>query len=291
MENIAFIIFLLTLGYSLKFLKFPENFAQSLNLFIIYISLPATILLQVPKIKLDSSVVLPLMTPWILLIFTASIVLFFGKRLDKNTKAALLLLLPLGNTSFFGFPMLETLLGREALAYGVIYDQLGSFLILATYGAFVIAFYQGKEVNARAIMLKIATFPPFVFLILAIFTGRLSTTVEHYLSILSSTLTPMAIISVGFGISLKLSEQKKILALALTYKLLVVPLLLLVLFRIFGFGGLDVKVSMLESVMPSMITAGALAIHAGFAPKLSSEIVGYGLIISLLTVPLVAWLM
>jgi len=40
-----------------------------------------------------------------------------------------------------------------------------------------------------------------------------------------------------------------------------------------------------------MITAGALAIAAGFAPELSAALVGYGLVISLVTLPLMAKLL
>jgi hypothetical protein len=37
-----------------------------------------------------------------------------------------------------------------------------------------------------------------------------------------------------------------------------------------------------------MITAGALAIAAGFAPALSAAMVGYGILVSLITLPLIA---
>lgn len=101
MEQILFILFLLILGNGLKYANFPQSFPQSLNQFIIYISLPATILLQVPKISFDESLILPLLTPWIALIISVILVLIIFKNYPQNTKAALLLLIPLGNTSFF----------------------------------------------------------------------------------------------------------------------------------------------------------------------------------------------
>jgi len=42
----------------------------------------------------------------------------------------------------------------------------------------------------------------------------------------------------------------------------------------------------LEAAMPSMVTAGALAIAHGLAPRLAAAMVGYGLLLSLLTLPL-----
>jgi predicted permease len=42
--------------------------------------------------------------------------------------------------------------------------------------------------------------------------------------------------------------------------------------------------------MPSMITAGVLAIAHNLAPRLAAALVGYGILVSMLTVPAWAWL-
>lgn len=55
MESFAFIIALLLIGIALQKSSAPADFAKSLNFFVIYVSLPATVLLQVPKIHLDIS--------------------------------------------------------------------------------------------------------------------------------------------------------------------------------------------------------------------------------------------
>jgi hypothetical protein len=291
MENLFFILFLLFAGYALKFARFPENFANCLNLVVIYISLPAMILLQVPKIHLDSSIVLPVVIPWVLLLLSVAMVLVLGRKLEKNTKAALLLLIPLGNTSFFGFPMLESLLGKEAVTYGIIYDQLGSFLILATYGSFVLAYFEGRDVNALTTLKKIVIFPPFIFLIIASIFGESPRVTQPYLSILASTLTPLAILSVGFSMQLRLGDDKKVFAKAMFLKLIIIPLMVFVVFKIFGFSGLSANVTLIESAMPPMITAAALAINAGYAPRLSAALVGYGILFSLITIPIFGYLL
>jgi malate permease and related proteins len=45
------------------------------------------------------------------------------------------------------------------------------------------------------------------------------------------------------------------------------------------------RTTVLESAMPSMVTAGALAISHDLAPRLAAAMVGYGLLLSLLTLP------
>lgn len=283
MTQIFFIIFLLILGYILKFCKMPQNFAQSLNSFVIFVSLPATILLQIPKITLDTSLILPALIPWFVAFLSVMLTLIVFKNVPKNTKAALLLLLPLGNTSFFGFPILEATIGQEAIKYAIIYDQFGTFLILAIYGSFVIAFFEGKSVKPRDIVKKIAFFPPFIFLILA-FLVPIPEDFSPYLEILSKTLVPLALISVGFSMQLNLGDEKMIFAKAIALKLFAIPFVIYALFLIFGLNDLSAKTILLESAMPPMITAGALAISAGFAPRLSAALVGYGILFGIVSV-------
>ena len=69
------------------------------------------------------------------------------------------------------------------------------------------------------------------------------------------------------------------------------PLIAFGILRALGTDPLALKTAVLESGMPSMITAGALAIAAGFAPELSAALVGYGIIVSLVTLPLISYLM
>ena len=283
MTQIFFIIFLLILGYLLKFCKMPQNFAQSLNGFVIFVSLPATILLQIPKIKLDTSLILPAIIPWFVAFLSVVLTLIVFKNIPKNTKAALLLLLPLGNTSFFGFPILEATIGQEAIKYAIIYDQFGTFLILAIYGSFVIAFFEGKSVKPRDIVKKITLFPPFIFLILA-FLIPISQDFSPYLETLSKTLVPLALISVGFSMQLSLGDEKMIFAKALGLKLFVIPFVIYAMLLLFGLHDLSAKTILLESAMPPMITAGALAISAGFAPRLSAALVGYGILFGIVSV-------
>jgi len=77
----------------------------------------------------------------------------------------------------------------------------------------------------------------------------------------------------------------------LVLKLILMPFFAFGLLYAMGVEPLAMKTAVLESGMPSMITAGALAIAAGFAPALSAALVGYGIVISLVTLPIIAYLM
>ncbi len=72
-------------------------------------------------------------------------------------------------------------------------------------------------------------------------------------------------------------------------RLLVLPALALGLSLAFGMSGDMLRANVLESAMPSMITAAALAISHGLAPRLAAALVGYGIVLSLATLPAWAW--
>ena len=83
----------------------------------------------------------------------------------------------------------------------------------------------------------------------------------------------------------------QVLLIGLVLKLLVMPALAVPISLAFGMPALMFKANVLESAMPTMISAAALAMAPGLAPRLSAALVGYGIVLSLLTLPAWAWLL
>lgn len=291
MEQFAFIIALLVIGIALQKAPAPVDFAKSLNFFVIYVSLPATVLIQMPKIHFDLSAIGVILIPWLLLPIVIMIVILMTRNHPPHVRAALLLVMPLGNTSFVGIPIVHTLLGEEGIAYVLMYDQFGTFLILSLYGAAVIAHYETGTFHKRLIMKKLLVFPPFLFLVFALIFGDLPAVSQPYLKLLSSTLVPLALISVGYSMRFGGGIDYSLFTQSLVLKLIIMPFIAFGILLAMGTDSLALKTAVLESGMPSMITAGALAIAAGFAPELSAALVGYGIIASLVTLPTITYLM
>lgn len=291
MEQFAFIIALLAIGIFLQKADAPLDFAKSLNFFVIYVALPATVLLQVPKIHFDLSAIGVIITPWLLVPIVMGIVMMMTRHHPPQVRAALLLVMPLGNTSFVGIPVVHTLLGEEAIGYVLMYDQFGTFLILSLYGAAVIARYETGVFHKRLIVKKLLLFPPFLFLLFALVFGQMPVGIQPYLQILSSTLVPLALVSVGYSMKFGGEVDYALFTQSLVLKLIIMPILAFGILFAMGTEPLALKTAVLESGMPSMITAGALAIAAGFAPALSAALVGYGIIVSLVTLPMIIYLL
>jgi malate permease and related proteins len=65
MENFVLIGVFVLLGMLFQRLKaFPKDTAQVLNMFAIYVSMPALVLLKVPQITFSRAALIPLLVPW-----------------------------------------------------------------------------------------------------------------------------------------------------------------------------------------------------------------------------------
>ena len=293
MENFILIVLAIAIGYGLKRLHiFSEDDAAILNKFVIFISLPAMILLQIPKLTFSMDVMIPVIIAWVVMILSAMVTLFISHifRFSKEVTGALMLVAVLTNSSFLGIPVINAYLGDEALPFVLVYDQLGTFLALATYGIFVAAYYSNRsEINAKIMAVKIATFPPFISLVIALFLlgTPFPDTILKVLSALAVTIVPLALVAVGLQLQLKLpGHEVKPFSIALLIKLVIAPMIAIVIVKLAGWTSLAADVSVMEAGMAPMITAGAMASLSGLAPRLSSAIVGYGILISFVTTAL-----
>ncbi|MGV1099115.1 AEC family transporter [Thiovibrio sp. JS02] len=293
MENFILTFSFLLIGISLRRLRqFPKETAQVLNLFVIYVSLPALVLLKVPQLTFTRDLLVPALMPWGMLAVMALLILLVAKwqAWPREIVGSLLLLVPLGNTSFLGIPMVRAFFGEAGIPYAVLYDQLGSFLALATYGSVVLAFYgSGNSPRPEAVLKKIFTFPPFLALLLAFACRSFAfpAPVIALLKTLAATLVPVVMIAVGFQLTLRLSpEVLKPLLAGIVMKLAIAPAAALLLCRLFELNSLAARVSVFEAGMPPMVSAGALAIMANLSPQLTAALVGLGILVSFLTLPL-----
>lgn len=290
MENFVLIILAIAIGYGINRLNiFSKDAPTILNQFVIYISLPAMILLQIPKLTFSMDTLIPIIVAWMVMFFSAILVLLVAKvfSFSKEITGSLMLVAILGNTSFMGIPIVNAYMGESAIPYVLVYDQLGTFIALAIYGTFIASYYSSKsQITFKIITLKVLTFPPFISLVAALFLMgvEFNPILSKVLASFSSTIVPMALVAVGLQLQFKLpKEDLKPFSIALVIKLIIAPIFAIIICKIFSWDNEVSVVSIMESAMAPMITAGAIASMAGLAPRLSSAIVGYGILISFIT--------
>ncbi len=293
MQSFAILLLCFVLGMLLRRSgRMPETAAASLNGFIVHVSLPALTLYTLRHVQLDASMAAPLVMAWLL--FAAGAGFFFlAQRLfgwASSTTGALVLTGALGNTSFVGLPMIECFFGREHLGVGILIDQLGTYVVLSTVGLLLAATLSAGELTLRAVARRIFSFPPFLAVLLALATASLTLPpwMEGTLGRLGDTLAPLALFSVGYQLRLgALRSRWRPLAAGLSYKLVAGPLLVLAVFAaVWGLDGPAARIAVFEAAMAPMIGGAIVAIEHKLDPELATLMLGIGIPLSFLTLPL-----
>lgn len=271
----------------------PAGTAAVIDRLVIVLALPGLVLARVPSLELDATTLVPVAVAWGQLLLLAGLVLLLSRGLgwSRLTTGTMLLCVPLGNTSFLGFPAVESLLGTEHLGPAIVYDQLGSFLGVATWGTFVAARWgRGTPPTATTVLRRILTFPPFVALVVAVATRwtGLPGPVEVVAELLGGMLTPLAMIAIGLRLRIPEVGSLPTVTTGLTLRLVVAPAAVLAIMALTGAGGTVWEATALEAAMPPMVTAGIMAIDAGLDERLAAALTGGGILVALATLPIVA---
>lgn len=291
MSNIALVIICLIVGLLLQRSKrLPEQSSASLNLYVIYVALPALVLLEIPKLSFSHQAVVTVIAAWLIMLFAVVLTWVTARMLSwsREVTGAMLLLVTLGNTGFVGIPLIEANLGVDALPYAILYDQLGTFIALNTVGVALACYYSATQASVLGIVRSIVFFPPFITLVIAFLValfGSYPAWLETVLTRISSTLVPVVMVAVGLQWRFTLQrEHVAPLLLGLFYILFVTPAFTWGGLWLLDIRGLAADVIVLEAAMPAMISAGVLAATYNLAPRLAASVVGYSLLLGLLTV-------
>lgn len=286
-------LFLLLGVLSRRFHFLPARTPYFLNQLALYVSLPALILLKAPQLTLSRDTVVVAMFPWLMLLVSATLVILIARKMkwSDSITGVLLMVIPLGNTGFMGVPIIRVFFGEAGIPYVIIYDQIGSLLILVSYCSLILARYGAgnHSVDLMSIIRRVLLFPPMIAFVAGLsFAGW---SYPHFLTcgleLIAAALTPLVMLAIGCQLTLRL--KRSILApfiTGLSIKLLIAPAIAFTICLLFGLDGLAYDVAVIESGMPPMITASALAVTAKMDSNLAVALAGLGIILAFITLPL-----
>jgi hypothetical protein len=293
MSALLLLVACLVLGVLVaRFVHPPPTLSQGLNWWVINVALSALVVHLIPTLSFDWQFWFLSVSQWFVFLGAWAVFLTLGRALSwsRARVGALTLVCGLGNTAFIGFPMIEALRGREGVKLALVADQLGCFLALAIGGTIVAAIYSGRSASAKAVTRRVLTFPPFVSLVVGIIVGVAGgwpESIDVILDRLAATLVPIALFSVGLQFRLQFQRgQAAALLLALGWKLALAPLLVLLAGLAIGVSDAILTIAVLESAMAPMISAAILAEQHDLEPQLANTVLGIGIALSLVTVPL-----
>ncbi|MDX1808834.1 MAG: AEC family transporter [Sulfurospirillaceae bacterium] len=291
-EQIAPVFLFVLIGYIFKVLK--EDISHELTEFVIYFSLPALALSKIRHLEFNDIIFKVIAISYAAMFIAFVLSLIVGKllKLSKKDLATFMIVSIFGNTSFVGFSYIESLYSMKEVVYALVYDQLGSFVALLTFGVAIISWgADKKEGYSTSVLKQIFLSPPLIAIVVAVYFHGVH--FPHYLEgildKLQATLIPLVTIIVGMKLELKsLGSYFKENVLALFIKMFLTPLAMLGLMYVF----LDMhktwsKVTFLEIAMPPMTMATVYAIKGGLNKNLAINALALGILVSFVSI--VAW--
>lgn len=276
----------------------PER-VRTLSWTALNVTLPALLLASLHRSPaLDLSLLWLPAASWIVLLLSSILgYVLLIKVLKLQPKDAVSLFLPavLGNVTFVGYPALSALLGEPGLLRGIFFDQLSSGIFVAT---FVVAMCEwagaGKSIPVSRLIKGVLTFPPLWGLVLgfALKGVALPELLVTVLGGIGSATTPLFLI--GLGATLTVTGWRDTWSGALgvsAFKLLLMPLIGVVIYRLLPMPRIDFQVATLQTAMPSALSCVSLAIAYGLESRMVVNGVALSLVLSVVTLPFWAWLL
>ncbi|MGE0580557.1 MAG: AEC family transporter [Steroidobacteraceae bacterium] len=269
----------------------PQRLIHLLNAWILRIALPALILELLPRLAFTRELWFLVAAMWVVFAGGWLVAALAGARLgwSRARIGAIALVAGLGNTAFTGYPLIEALRGAEALPLAVVADQFGCFIALATGGVILASWYGGDRTHPAKLVARIACFPPFLACLAGLAAGQFGgwpTGIQAVLHPVGATLSPLALLSIGLQLRLRVgAEAWQAIGAGLAWKLAAAPALVYVLGLAAGVRDLPLVVGVLQAAMGPMVSAAILADEHGLDATVANAMLAIGVVLSLATVP------
>lgn len=292
---LTIVIVAFVLGWATRSIRKPDPLVLKIaDRWVLWCALPILVVSKISRININSELLTPVAVAWLSMISSALLVLLASRlfQWSDSTTGALLLIGVLGNTSFLGIGMVEGLLSADHVSGAIAYDQLGTFLALATYGAVIAGHFGSGEVGWRPITLRILCFGPFIGLLVSIPVRFLNIPdgVYSVMDAIGKSVPPIAMCALGLRFSIRAQRKVVIPTISgLVIKMLLVPAAVMLVVFITGSSEvMEWQTAVLESGAPPMVTAGVVAVGAGLDEDLVAFMVGVGTLFSFVSLPLIS---
>jgi predicted permease len=267
-----------------QFGVFQKEQEKVLINYVMYFALPILAFKAGHQIKLGLEVIKISSLAWVSIVLCMLVAYIIAQlfRLSNKDLRTFLLVSSFGNTAFLGYPYAFSYFGQEGLQIAIIYDNLGSFLMVSFLGVMV--------ASGKPDLKEVLLFPPFLGLVFGFVFKEipLHPSLEKALDFVDLSTLPVILFALGLSINLSgIRDHLKLSLLAILIKVSVSVLAVYLVGRFMELSPVAFKVSLLESAMPPMMFSAVLALRYNLNPNLAFASVGLGMVLSFLYVPLV----
>lgn len=298
LQRVAVLFLLIVIGFVAGRTNLISDKGQKdITHLILYVTMPATIIsamqLEMNAQRLETSFMI-----FIILIFCYILMYAVGRftsrrlPISKGQQDIFQVALLLSNTSFMGYPIVQSLFGQEALFYAVVGAGFIFELISWSLGTYLIS-RNGSELavfNLKKILLTPGILSIVIGLFLFAFQFSIPEPVHSVFLALSPVTSPLAMFVIGVMLSrsnIKKALQNKVLYLAVLLKLFIVPIVILFILKTIGFTGPTLVIPVIMVAMPSASYVAMFSSNYGNDEQFSSQIVFLTSLFSMVSIPLI----
>ncbi len=272
-----------------------ENWIEVLNKYALWIGFPALVIFSLLRLDLAQNSY----TTFIALnsvFITGSMILVFPVcrifNLSVQMKRTLFLILPFGNVSYLGIPILYNAFGIEILPEAAIISAVYVFWLL-TLAILLIEIYGEEKTDIKKLGLSLAGNPlllsVFVGLALVIFKIKLPEFAVKTIELFSNSVTAVVLFSLGIFLGMqkigRLKEWLLVAVLTLTTMILL-PFVFYQAILILKIEAPGLKAIILDAAMPLGVTPYVLAVQYKLNTTLVTRVIVFGTILSVIIIPL-----
>ncbi|MHB9037355.1 MAG: AEC family transporter [Armatimonadota bacterium] len=293
LSTVISIFLLLLVGYGAKkFGILSQKDSSVVASIVVNLSMPAFIFTSLHGRPLNSDMA---KAPLILflaemLVMGCAYLVARAIKLDRPTTGALMLVAAFGNTGFLGYPIVSAAFtGKFAMPAAVMVDQFGMQLPIGTIGIAVAACFAGSGFrwNSLLAFLKTPMFPT-TLLALLLRNAYVPPLILSSLSYLGAATIPLAMISVGLGMSTgSIKKYPAPLVVAMILKLAVQPVLAVLGMRLAGIHGTVADIGIVLAATPSAVLCAVFTAQYGANPAFAATAVAASTLASAFWIPAV----
>jgi predicted permease len=265
---------------------------HSLSQITVYILAPALVIDGLYRTTLSGSNIGLILLGFALISLVMVIIveiIAYCLSLDGDTRKSLMAAAVMPNNGNMGLPVASFALGAAGLERAIIY-MIGSSILLFGISP---AYLRGKSFLSgfRLVFQLPLVWSIFIGISFQTFSFHLPLQLDKSISYLGQAAIPLALIILG----IQLSQQKlaigKLELLAACLRLLVAPLLAFAIGNSLGLTGMDLKILILQSAMPTAVNTVILVTEFGGSAALMARTVVVTTLASFLTIPFFLWLL
>jgi malate permease and related proteins len=292
MENVNLVfvqtLCIIGLGYFLKrmgIIKLEDG--KSISKLLMHTTFPALMLVSTIRVDLSTKY---LLIPLFCIAYGCimlGIAFFWFSNYENRLRGIITMAAGGFNVGLFGFPIIESIFGKEALVYAIFYDIGNSIVVFVfIYGiGQYFASKTNKGIDLKKIGLKILTLPTMMAMLIGLFLNiskiGLPDVAISFLDILSKANKPMVLLLLGMYLRLNLKKEHQIaIAKVLSLRYATAFIVVFLLYYFLKDSPTEFKILGLCSLLPVGMTLLPFSDEFGYDSEIAGALVNFSLILS-----------